>query len=43
MTFGIIFALEKMVAKKIYCSSPNKVIVGGMTNWICFDKTGTLT
>jgi cation-transporting ATPase 13A3/4/5 len=43
MTFGIIFALEKMVAKKIYCSSPNKVVLGGMTNWICFDKTGTLT
>lgn len=43
MTFGIIFALEKMKNKKIYCSSPNKVILGGMTNWICFDKTGTLT
>ena len=32
-----------MKNKKIFCSSPNKVIVGGMTNWICFDKTGTLT
>lgn len=43
MTFGIIFALEKMKKKKIFCSSPNKVIHGGMTNWLCFDKTGTLT
>jgi cation-transporting ATPase 13A3/4/5 len=43
MTFGIIFALEKMSAKKIFCSSPNKVIMGGMTNHVCFDKTGTLT
>jgi len=43
MTFGIIFALEKMKDKKIFCSSPNKVVGGGMTNWVCFDKTGTLT
>lgn len=43
MTFGIIFALEKMKSKKIYCSSPNKVIHGGMTDMLCFDKTGTLT
>lgn len=43
MTFGIIFALEKMKDKKIYCSSPNKVIHGGLTNCLCFDKTGTLT
>jgi cation-transporting ATPase 13A3/4/5 len=43
MTFGIIFALEKMAKKRIYCSSPHKVVIGGMTNWICFDKTGTLT
>jgi P-type E1-E2 ATPase len=43
MTFGIVFALEKLVKKQIYCSSPNKVVLGGMINWICFDKTGTLT
>jgi cation-transporting ATPase 13A2 len=43
MTFGIIFALEKLKNKKIFCSSPNKVIHGGLTNWLCFDKTGTLT
>lgn len=43
MTFGIIFALDKMKKKSIYCSSPNKVIHGGLTNWLCFDKTGTLT
>lgn len=43
MTFGIIFALEKMKAKSIFCTSPNKTVVGGMTNYLCFDKTGTLT
>ena len=32
-----------MKNKKIFCSSPNKVIHGGLTNWLCFDKTGTLT
>lgn len=32
-----------MKDKKIFCSSPNKVVGGGMTNWVCFDKTGTLT
>ncbi len=43
MTFGIIFALEKMKEKSIFCTSPNKTIVGGMANLLCFDKTGTLT
>ena len=43
MTFGIIFALEKMKVKSIFCTSPNKTVVGGMTNHLCFDKTGTLT
>lgn len=43
MTFGIIFALEKLKKKSIFCTSPNKVVLGGMTNFMCFDKTGTLT
>ena len=43
MTFGIVFALEKLKNKKIFCTSPNKIITGGMTDMICFDKTGTLT
>ena len=43
MTFGIIFALEKLKDKKIYCTSPNKVVAGGMVDFACFDKTGTLT
>jgi magnesium-transporting ATPase (P-type) len=32
-----------MKDKKIFCSAPQKVVSGGMTNWLCFDKTGTLT
>ena len=43
MTFGIVYALEKMKKKSIFCISPNKTILGGMTDMICFDKTGTLT
>ena len=43
MTFGIIYAVDKMKKKQIFCISPNKVIPGGLVNFICFDKTGTLT
>lgn len=43
MTFGIIYAVEKMKKKDIFCISPNKVISGGLVDKICFDKTGTLT
>ena len=43
MTFGIVYALEKLKKKSIYCISPNKVIFGGLVDFICFDKTGTLT
>lgn len=43
MTFGVIFALEKLKDKKIFCISPNKVVSGGMVDFVCFDKTGTLT
>lgn len=43
MTFGIIYAIDKMKKKDIYCVSPSKVIMGGLVNLICFDKTGTLT
>jgi cation-transporting ATPase 13A3/4/5 len=43
MTFGIIHAIEKLKKKDIYCVSPNKVIMGGLVDFICFDKTGTLT
>jgi P-type E1-E2 ATPase len=43
MTFGIIFALEKLKDKGIFCISPNKIIIGGKVKHACFDKTGTLT
>ncbi len=43
MTIGIIHAVEKLNAKNIFCISPNKVLMGGLVNFICFDKTGTLT
>lgn len=43
MTFGIIYALERLNKKKIFCISQNKVITGGIIEFACFDKTGTLT
>ena len=43
MTFGSIFALDKMKEKSIYCISPKKVVDGGQVDFVCFDKTGTLT
>jgi P-type E1-E2 ATPase len=43
MTFGIIYALERLNKKKIFCISQNKVITGGIIDFACFDKTGTLT
>ncbi len=43
MTFGIIYALERLNKKKIFCISQNKVITGGIIEFCCFDKTGTLT
>jgi cation-transporting P-type ATPase 13A2 len=43
MTFGIIYAVERLSKKGIYCIEQNKVIVGGSIELCCFDKTGTLT
>jgi len=43
MTFGIIYAVERLQKKGIFCVAQNKVIDGGMIEFSCFDKTGTLT
>jgi cation-transporting ATPase 13A2 len=43
MTLGIIYAVEKMQKKNIFCTSQNNIIKGGRVNQVCFDKTGTLT
>jgi cation-transporting P-type ATPase 13A2 len=43
MTFGIIYAVERLESKNIFCIAQNKVILGGMIEFSCFDKTGTLT
>lgn len=43
MTFGIIYAIERLEKKRIFCVAQNKVITGGMIDFCCFDKTGTLT
>ena len=43
MTLGIIYAVEKLQKKNIFCTSQNNIIKGGRVNQLCFDKTGTLT
>ncbi|ORX77383.1 hypothetical protein BCR32DRAFT_295634 [Anaeromyces robustus] len=43
MSIGTSFAISQLKKLKIFCISPNRVIVGGKLNLICFDKTGTLT
>jgi cation-transporting P-type ATPase 13A2 len=43
MTAGIIYALEKLKKKEIFCIEESRVITGGVVSFCCFDKTGTLT
>ena len=43
MTVGIIFAINRLKKKKIYCISPPRVNIAGRVNIMVFDKTGTLT
>lgn len=43
MSIGIGYSIHKLLQSKIYCISPDKIILGGRIEHICFDKTGTLT
>lgn len=43
MSVGIVYSLNNLKNKNIYCISPDKIILGGRVEHICFDKTGTLT
>jgi cation-transporting ATPase 13A2 len=43
MTIGIIYAVEKLQNKQIFCTSQNNIVKGGRVEHVCFDKTGTLT
>lgn len=43
MAFGVIYAIEKLKDKSIFCIEESKVITGGVVSFSCFDKTGTLT
>jgi cation-transporting ATPase 13A2 len=43
MSVGIVYSLNKLKKKNIFCISPDKIILGGRVEHICFDKTGTLT
>eukprot|EP01017_Pseudomicrothorax_dubius_P041257 TRINITY_DN6576_c0_g1_i4.p1 TRINITY_DN6576_c0_g1~~TRINITY_DN6576_c0_g1_i4.p1 ORF type:complete len:1003 (+),score=223.32 TRINITY_DN6576_c0_g1_i4:478-3486(+) len=40
---GSSISLARLVAKRIYCTSPPRIAVSGKVNVIAFDKTGTLT
>ncbi|XP_062505188.1 polyamine-transporting ATPase 13A3-like [Corticium candelabrum] len=43
MTVGIVYALQRLKKRNIYCISPPRVNVSGKIKLVCFDKTGTLT
>lgn len=43
MALGVVYAIEKLKSKQIFCIENNRVIIGGVVNFCCFDKTGTLT
>ncbi len=43
MTAGVIYAIQKLKKKQIFCIEESRVITGGVVNFSCFDKTGTLT
>lgn len=43
MSMGIIFSLEKLKKKNIYCINPQKIRAAGRVSIMVFDKTGTLT
>lgn len=43
LTIGTSFAVQRLKGKKIFCTSPQRVNVGGKIDLMCFDKTGTLT
>lgn len=43
MSVGIVYSLNKLKKRNIFCISPDKIILGGRVEHICFDKTGTLT
>jgi cation-transporting ATPase 13A3/4/5 len=43
MTVGIVYALQRLKKRNIYCISPPRVNMSGKIKLVCFDKTGTLT
>ncbi|KAF6003486.1 hypothetical protein F1559_001086 [Cyanidiococcus yangmingshanensis] len=43
VTFGIVFALERLLAAHIFCIRPPAVLIASGLEVVCFDKTGTLT
>jgi len=43
MAFGVIYAVDKLKKKSIFCIDESRVITGGVVSFCCFDKTGTLT
>ncbi|KAM7445100.1 hypothetical protein ABFA07_006360 [Porites harrisoni] len=43
MSVGIVYALQRLKKRQIYCIDPPRVNMCGKLKLFCFDKTGTLT
>ncbi|XP_078374483.1 polyamine-transporting ATPase 13A3-like isoform X2 [Oculina patagonica] len=43
MSVGIVYALQRLKKKHIFCINPSRINICGKLKLFCFDKTGTLT
>ncbi|XP_020601351.1 probable cation-transporting ATPase 13A3 isoform X3 [Orbicella faveolata] len=43
MSVGIVYALQRLKKRQIYCINPSRINICGKLKLFCFDKTGTLT
>ncbi|KAK4534387.1 hypothetical protein CDCA_CDCA01G0412 [Cyanidium caldarium] len=43
VTFGIVFAIDRLLRRGILCIRPPAVLIAAGLDTLCFDKTGTLT
>ena len=43
MSVGVVFAINRLKEKNIFCISPPRINIAGQIDNFVFDKTGTLT